>query len=215
MPRPPRFHPDNVPQHIVNRGNRRARIFETSADYLGFLAALADAAERTVVRLVAFCLMPNHFHLVLWPHSGPEITSYMQILMNAHLRDLLTRNGMAGMGHVYQGRYRPHLIRNENHFLNVCRYVESNARRAKLTNRAEDWPWSSVSCSGPAPDVDLLSSWPFAKPRNWLDQLNLPSAFPRHSDLWLEKPATTGVVMGSSLVRSRDSSMVANRQSAL
>ena len=67
MPRARRCHPDGVPQHIVNRGNRKGRIFWEDADYWGFLGAMAAAAERTVVRLVAFCLFPNHWHLVLWP----------------------------------------------------------------------------------------------------------------------------------------------------
>jgi putative transposase len=174
MPRPPRIHPDYVPQHIVNRGNRKSQIFLSSADYLGFLVAMTEAAERTVVRLVAFCLMPNHFHLVLWPLKGGEISVYMQCLMNAHLRDLTPRHGTTGQGHVYQGRYRNHLIQNECHFLNVCRYVESNARRAGLCKKAEEWPWSSLSCAGPDPDINLLSLWPTAKPSDWLDQVNAP-----------------------------------------
>jgi putative transposase len=174
MPRPPRIHPDRVPQHIVNRGNRKAQIFTSTADYLGFLAAMTDAAERTVVRVVAFCLMPNHWHLVLWPFKGAEISAYMQILMNAHLRDLMPRHGTRGLGHVYQGRYRNHLIQNGCHFLNVCRYVESNARRAGLSRRAEEWPWSSLSCTGPVPGINLLSPWPTPKPADWLDQVNAP-----------------------------------------
>ncbi len=174
MPRPLRVHPDHVPQHVVNRGNRRSLIFRGPEDYLGFIGALAEAAERTVVRLVCFCLMPNHWHLVLWPHSGHEISTYMQIAMNAHLRDLLRRHGLAGQGHVYQGRYRNHLIHNDQHFLNVCRYVEGNARRAKLVNRAEAWPWSSLACCGPAPDIDLLSAWPVRRPPDWLEQVNVP-----------------------------------------
>jgi putative transposase len=174
MPRPPRIHPDYVPQHIVNRGNRKSPIFLSSADYLGFLAAMTEAAERTVVRLAAFCLMPNHFHLVVWPFKGPEISAYMQCLMNAHLRDLTPRHGTTGQGHVYQGRYRNHLIQNDCHFLNVCRYVESNARRAGLCKRAEDWPWSSLACAGPDPDINLLSPWPTPRPSDWLDQVNAP-----------------------------------------
>lgn len=106
MPRPPRFCPDGVPQHIVNRGNLRAPIFHESADYLGFLAALTDAVDRTTVRLLAFCLMPNRWHLVLWPVDGSEISAYMQVVMNAHIRDLQRRHGTAGTGHIYQGRYK-------------------------------------------------------------------------------------------------------------
>jgi REP-associated tyrosine transposase len=163
-----------VPQHIVNRGNRRAKIFLTAQDYIGFIGALAEAAERTVVRLEAFCLMPNHWHLVLWPFAGSEISAYMQIAMNAHIRDLQGRHGTSGTGHIYQGRYKNSAILSAYHFLNVCRYVESNAVSAGLCDRAELWQWSSLVRSGPAPGIDLLSPWPVAKPASWLEQVNRP-----------------------------------------
>jgi putative transposase len=191
MPRARRQHPDGVPQHIVNRGNRKARIFWEDADYLGFLAAMVAAAERTVVRVVAFCLLPNHWHLVLWPYRGAEISTYMQLLMNAHLRDILKRHELAGLGHVYQGRYRRHLIQNEAHFLNVCRYVESNAARAGLCDRAEHWRWNSLTTSGPAPGVYVLGDWPVRRPVDWLDQVNsglIPRPVPRG---WLAAEAST------------------------
>jgi putative transposase len=187
MARGKRFHPDHVPQHIVNRGNRRSLIFRCDADYIGFIGGLAAAAEKTTVRLLSFLLMPNHFHLVLWPFVGPEISTYMQLLMNSHLRDLLPRHGLRGLGHVYQSRYRPHLIRNNLHFLNVCRYVESNALRAGLVDRAEAWPWSSLACSGPDPDINLLSSWPVPRPSDWVDQVNAPFVRGGRESLWLPK----------------------------
>lgn len=174
MPRPSRTCPDGVPQHIVNRGNRRSRIFLSTADYLGFLASLADAAERTTVRLVSFCLLPNHWHLVLWPWVGSEIPAYMQIAMNAHIRDLLRRHGTAGTGHFYQGRYKNSAILSAHHLLNVCRYVESNPVAAGLTDRAEEWEWSSLRREGPAPGVNLLSPWPVPRPARWLELVNRP-----------------------------------------
>jgi putative transposase len=172
MGRPTRVLPDNVPQHIVNRGNRKTQIFRCDEDYIGFLGGMVEAGEHTVVRVIDFCLMPNHWHLVLWPYRGDEISTYMQILMNSHLRDLLPRHNLAGLGHVYQGRYRNFPIVNEQHFLNVCRYVASNALRANLCERAQDWPWSSLACAGPAPEINLLSAWPIPKPRDWLAQVN-------------------------------------------
>src|ERR1044072_5905216 len=157
---------DGVPQHIVNRGSRRARIFFDATDYLGFLAALTDAAERTVVRLLAYSLMPNHWHLVLWPTRGDEVSAYMQVAMNAHLRDLQRRYGTSGTGHVYQGRFKNSAIVTERHFLNVCRYVEANALCAGLVQRAEQWEWSSLARSGPADGINILSPWPVARPVN-------------------------------------------------
>jgi len=174
MPRPPRIFPDNVPQHIVNRGNQRATIFTSAADYLGFVAALTDAADRTCVRLVSFCLLPNHWHLVLWPVTGCEISSYMQILMNAHIRDLQRRHGTAGTGHIYQGRFKNSDLLTERYFLNACRYVEANAFCAGLVPRAEDWRWSSLVTYGPAEDINILSPWPFPRPSAWLRDVNRP-----------------------------------------
>ena len=195
MPRSRRNFLDRVPLHIVNRGNRRQRIFHTDADYIGFLGAFVDAMERTLVRLIAFCLMPNHFHIVLWPYRGPEISRFMQLLMNSHLRDLMPRHDLAGKGHVYQGRFRPHEIQNEVHFLNVCRYVESNPVRANLTTRAEDWPWTSLVNDGPVPGISILTPWPVARPKNWLEQVNAPPltlSAPAVDSGWLapEVPAT-------------------------
>ena len=184
MPRPKRDLPDFVPQHIVNRGNRKETIFRCAADYLGFLAAMADASNATVVRLVAFLLMPNHFHLVLWPFKGAEISTYMQLLMNSHLRDLLRRHNLGGLGHVYQRRFFNDPIANDVHFLNVCRYVESNALRAGLVSRAELWPWSSLACSGPDPEVNLLAPWPVPRPPDWLDQVNRTVSRPTEVKLW-------------------------------
>lgn len=176
MPRPPRICPDGVPQHVFNRGNLRARIFRETADYLGFVAALADGAERTTVRLLAYCLMPNHFHLVLWPVSGIEVPAYMQVVMNAHIRDLQKRHGTIGTGHIYQGRYKNVSILTERHLLSVCRYVEANPYSACLVDRAESWEWSSLTMCGPAEDISLLSPWPVRRPADWLDQVNRPQS---------------------------------------
>jgi putative transposase len=174
MPRPPRTCPDFVPEHIINRGNYRSTIFRCAEDYLGFIGALALAGERTVVRLIAFCLMPNHWHLVLWPVRGSEISAYMQIVMNDHIRDLLRRHGTAGAGHIYQSRFKNLPIIGEQHFLKVCRYVEANPRTAGLVERAEDWRWSSLAISGPADEIDILAPWPFRRPTDWLDRVNRP-----------------------------------------
>lgn len=174
MPRRPRVCLDGVPLHIVNRGNKRQTVFLEDADFWGFLSALALAAKRTSVRLLSFCLMPNHFHLVVWPVVGSEVPAYMQILMNAHIRDLQRRHGTSGTGHIYGGRYRHSSILTERHLLNVCRYVEANALAAGLVARAELWPWSSLSKTGPKDGVNLLSEWPVARPENWLDLVNQP-----------------------------------------
>jgi putative transposase len=178
----------------VNRGNLRARIFHQAADYRGFLGAMAAAAEQTVVRVVVFNLMPNHFHLVLWPHAGSEISAYMQVLMNAHIRDIQRRHNTRGTGHIYQARFRPHPILTARQFYNVCAYVERNALTAGLVSRAEDWPWCSLTTRGPARGIDLLSDWPLRRPKRWLDIVNAPrtaaSEYPLAEGFVPKVPAT-------------------------
>jgi putative transposase len=170
MPRPPRLYPDFVPQHVYNRGNRRARIFQSSQDYIDLLGALRRAGSHTGVRLHAFCLMPNHWHLVLWPDSGASISAYVQIAMNTHIRKLQARHGTSGTGHVYQGRHKNVAILTERHFCTAVRYVEANALAAALVQRAEEWPWSSLSqaeaCSS------LIAPWPVPRPANWIELVN-------------------------------------------
>ena len=151
-------------------------MFRNAADYLGFIAALTDAVDRTTVRLLAYCLMPNHFHLVLWPVHGDEISAYMQLLMNAHIRDVQRRHGTAGTGHIYQGRYRNSAIVTERYFVNVCRYVEANPLCAGLVSRAQDWEWSSLVRSGPVDEINILTPWPIARPRKWTDLVNRPQS---------------------------------------
>jgi putative transposase len=170
MPRSQRIYPDGVPQHVYNRGNRRTRIFRDRADYLGFLAALTIAGERTMVRLLAFCIMPNHFHLLLWPEVGSEISAYMQLVMNIHIRDLQERHQTRGTGHVYQGRHKNVPILTEHHFLVAARYVESNALAAALVERAQDWEWCSLNQADGC--AALVSPWPLSRPSNWVDLVN-------------------------------------------
>jgi putative transposase len=135
---------------------------------------MTDAVDRTTVRLLAFCLMPNHFHLVLWPVHGQEVSAYMQVLMNAHIRDVQPRHGTVGTGHIYQGRYKNSPILTERHFINVCRYVEANPLCAGLVARNEEWEWSSLVRSGPVDELNILTPWPVKRPRNWVELVNRP-----------------------------------------
>jgi putative transposase len=137
---------------------------------------LTDAADRTVMRLLAFCLMPNHWHLVLWPVRGLDVSAYLQLAMNAHIRDLQGRHGTTGTGHVYQGRFKNSAILTDRHFLAVCRYVEANALSAGLVERAENWEWSSLVRTGPADGINILSPWPVARPATWLEDVNRPQS---------------------------------------
>jgi putative transposase len=172
MPRPKRSCEAGEVYHLINRGNKKARVFIEVTDYQEFVTAMADAAERTGVRHMTFCIMPNHFHIVAQSSAENDISSYMQRLMNAHIRNYQDRHGTKGTGHIYQGRYRPIQVVTDQQFLNVCRYVDANPLRAGLVDRAEHWLWGGLALKKSRDGRRLLSPWPVEKPADWLDRVN-------------------------------------------
>lgn len=144
MARANRFAPPTVPCHVVNRGNDRRTIYADSADYRAFLHLLRSGGSRFLVRVHGYCLMPNHFHLVLEPQRDGALSAYMQWVTGCYSCYLRARTGTSGSGHVFQRRFWSAAIRDDLHFLTVLRYVEANPRRAGLVTTCEDWPWSSL-----------------------------------------------------------------------
>ena len=173
MPRIRRCAPDGLAHHIINRGNNRRTVFRKRGDYLAFLRFMSDAQERAPMRVLAYCLMPNHFHMVLWPESVSALSEYMRHLMNAHVRNYHQHYGTCGHGHIWQGRFKNFPICADDHLLRVLRYVEANAVRAKLVRRAEDWSWGSLAV--PRAEVPQLTDSPVSRPQDWLDYVNARS----------------------------------------
>jgi putative transposase len=159
-------------QHVVNRGNARQLIFRDRFDYEDFIELIARANARLDVPLLAYCLMPNHWHLVLWPPDPKALSAYMHWLTSTHVLRLHRRRGTKGQGHIYQERYRHVPVETESQFFTVCRYVEANALSAHLVKRAEDWPYSSLSRTKSPDGHELLSKWPLARPSDWLAYVN-------------------------------------------
>jgi putative transposase len=159
----------------MNRTWGQIELFEDSGDYAAFERVLAEAAERSPdVRVCAHCLMPNHFHLVLWPRHSGRLSGFMQWLAQTHAARWHAHRKTRGRGHVYQSRFRCFPIQDDGHFLKVCRYVERNPLRANLVERAQDWRWCSLWVRGQAegPMADALAPWPVARPADWLRQVN-------------------------------------------
>ncbi len=156
----------------MNRGNRKGVVFHQVIDRIDFLELLADAAERAPVNLVAFILMDTHFHLVLQPEEDTAISAYMQWLMNAHIRQYRRRYGGRGQGHIYQGRYKNVPLPGYEDLFRVTRYVEANARVARLVDRAEDWPWCSLATAVTPSGRALVKTDVFPRPADWLDVVN-------------------------------------------
>lgn len=160
--------------HVINRANARRVIFGGDADYRAFERVIVYAQERYAMRILAYCLMPNHWHLVLWPRRDGDLSSFMGLLTLTHAQRWHAHQQSAGTGHLYQGRFKSFVVDTDSYLLSVCRYVERNALRAKLVERAEEWPWSSLwrVQSGGSRDRPSLCDWPVPQPRDWLALVN-------------------------------------------
>ncbi|MGB4076608.1 MAG: transposase [Minisyncoccia bacterium] len=176
MPRTQRVDVANHIYHVLNRANARVQIFDTDEDYKLFEDILEEAVEEYEVRLLAYCLMPNHWHLVVCPRKDGDLQKFMGWITNTHTRRWHTAKETIGQGHLYQGRYKSFLCEKNNHFLTLIRYVERNAKKANLVRHAEKWRWGSAwrRQYGTDGQKRLLSSWPIPYPRNYPDFLNHP-----------------------------------------
>jgi len=170
--------------HVLNRGNDRRALFEDGDDYEAFLRVLRATRERIATRILAYCLMPNHWHLLLWPEEDGALASFLQRLTTTHVRRWHLHRHSVGRGHLYQGTYKSFPVEEDDHFYAVARYVERNALRANLVAKAEQWRWGSLAQRSGQQHLDEppeLSAWPVARPRNWLAWVNEP-----HSERELE-----------------------------
>ena len=172
MPYRPRCGTAGVVFHVLNRAVRRARLFDRNQDYDAFLNVLQEAQMRIPLRILAYCVMPNHFHLVAWPAKDRELSSFMHWLTSTHSKRWHVHRSTQGTGSVYQGRFKAFPVQTDPHFLTVCRYVEQNPLRAQLVDRAEEWRWSSLSdrCKDCSPI--RLAEWPILRPVDWLESVN-------------------------------------------
>lgn len=190
--------------HVLNRGNARAEVFHKEDDYAAFLKLLSQACERVPMRLLAYCLLPNHFHLVVWTLEDGDLGRWMQWLLTSHVRRY--HRHYQSSGHVWQGRFKAFPVQEDEHLLAVLRYVERNPVRATAipVRKAERWPWSSVG--SPPRDVErpTLDPGPVPRSRNWLRFVNEPQTdaelaamresvergSPFGSDAWKQQTAT-------------------------
>jgi putative transposase len=171
MPRRPRRGTGGLVFHVMNRGARRLALFECPGDYAAFVRVLQEATARLPMRLLCWVVMPNHWHLVLWPSHDHELSLFMAWLTVTHSRRWHLSHSASGTGTIYQGRYKAIPVKDDRHFLTVCRYVERNPVRARLVRRVEEWPWSSASGS-PNALRPATHEWPIPRPPSWDEQWN-------------------------------------------
>lgn len=162
--------------HVLNRANARRKIFQRDSDYLAFERIMEEGRRRYAMRILSHCVMPNHWHMVLWPKQDGDLSRFVGWVSLTHTQRWHAHNMTVGTGHLYQGRYKSFPVQDSRHLLIVCRYVERNALRGNLVARAEQWRWCSLwrREQAGAHLSELLSDWPIKRPEDWVEWVNTP-----------------------------------------
>jgi putative transposase len=160
--------------HVINRSNGRVEIFHTDDDYKHFEKLLQDAKDMVDMRIVGYCIMPNHWHLVLYPKKDGDMGEYMRWITTTHVRQRRVKTKSIGDGHLYQGTYKSFPVETNEYAQQLIQYVEQNPLRVKLVKRAEDWQWSSLwrRQKGSYKEKQLLSDLPIELPKDYLELVN-------------------------------------------
>ena len=168
MSRDLRFLPPGSVVHCVNRGNDRRLLFERAPDYEDFLRMVAWAKGKCPVRILAYCIMSNHWHFLFWVLKEGDVSRFLHRLTSTHAISWRRRTKTVGDGHVYKDRFHDSKIFTDRYYYNALRYIEQNPLRANLVHASANWRWSSlqerlgnergiIQEEGPAP---LPFEWP-------------------------------------------------------
>jgi putative transposase len=201
MPRRLRHAAGGYVYHVLNRAVGRATIFQKPADYDAFLRVLTQAHDWIPVPLLAFCVMPNHWHLVLWPKRDGELSEFMRWLTVTHTQRWHAHYHTEGTGPLYQGRFKSFPIAEDEHYLTVVRYVERNPLRVGLVASATKWRWSSLWENGQKLEWPALADGPVARPRDWLRRVDQPETEAELAAL--RRSVTRGTPYGSEAWQKR------------
>jgi putative transposase len=153
--------------HVLNRANGRLRIFGKDADFAAFEDIVAEAMEQYPVRVCGYCIMGNHWHMLLWPREDGVLSDFMRRVTLTHTHRWHGSHGTAGMGHLYQGRFKSFPVQGENYYLTAMRYIEASPLRAGIVKDAGDWPWSSYAAREGRETPISLTDGPVKLPAKW------------------------------------------------
>jgi putative transposase len=188
--------------HVLNRSVRKAPLFLRSTDYRAFMSVLAQGLGRYQVRLFAYCVLSNHWHLIVQPTRSDELIRFMQWVTATHAIRWHRHHRSTGQGPVYQGRFHSQSIESGAGLVRACRYVERNALRAGLVARAEAWPWCSLTERLREHPTIALSPAPFLSSPAWVDYVNQPIYA---GESWeTGQPQTSGTETAKSVENSSD-----------
>ena len=172
MPRTARALVGGSCYHVLNRANKKARVFHERADYEQFCALVARAQARLELPILAACMMPNHVHLVVRPHESADLARWMHWTFTTHVRWYHAKYETTGR--VWQGRFKAFIAQEDHHLLTLMRYVERNALRANMVERAEDWEWGSLAWRRMRVPPIALAESPVTLPSYWRHLVNEP-----------------------------------------
>ncbi len=173
MPRQSRLAIGGYVYHVLNRANGKTTMFNKEVEYKEFECLLLEARERFNMRILAYTIMPNHWHLLLHPREDQDMPNFMRWLSTTHATKMRHKTKTVGGGHVYQGRYKSFVVDTDAYLLTVLKYIERNPARAKLVKLPEEWKWGSAHrrIHGASKDQAVLAPSPTPLPhqyRRWI-----------------------------------------------
>lgn len=166
MPRAARAVEAGLVYHVFNHCPPKSKLFRRSEEFDAFIELLREGKQRASVEVLGFCLMPDHWHLVVRPRRARDLSDFVRWVSTTHGRRFERSRGEKGRGCVYAGRFRSFPVQEGEPLLKLMRHVEGNAQRRKLVERAEDWKWSSLAMRQSDED-GLLDRWPVKRPAGW------------------------------------------------
>lgn len=174
MPRRPRQFTGSFVFHVLNRAVQGVTLFNRPGDYEAYFEILVEAQRRFPIQVLAYCIMPNHWHFVVQPETDDSLSPFMHRLSSRHAMQWRGARHSRGRGAVYQSRFKAIAVQHDAYFARLCLYVNRNAVRAGLASHARNWPWSSASPLASGPNRPVLAEWPVSRPSDWDDLLDLP-----------------------------------------
>lgn len=197
MARMARFVAPGYPHHVTQRGNRRQKTFFSDDDYRYYIELLSEYSKAYSTEVWAYCLMPNHVHLVMVPSEEDGLRATLGEVHRRYTRQVNFRKGWRG--HLWQERFHS-FVMDEKYLLATVRYVERNPTVAKLCQHPTEWAWSSARAHVTGVDDGLVQVKPMLdRISNWDEYLSDSNGIDKDANDTIERHTRTGRPLGDSV----------------